>query len=153
MRDGLDERRAEGSTSTEPTHRLVGIEMETVTEKETAPARETKTALMWAIGVVLGVIAGLVHIAVEDPLLTAFCVTASTMALGVARPDRPWRWTLVVGVFVPLVLIVATLTGQYANFKRVTLLGSLLAFLPGIAGAFGGSFMRRFFDNVFFADK
>lgn len=123
--------------------------MTTITESVTKTERETKIPLMYAIGIVFGILSGVLQVSVEDPLLTALVVTAATMALGVARPQRPWRWTLTVGVPVPLVLVAAKALGYYYNFSRATLAGSVLIILPGIAGAFGGSVMRRVFGNIF----
>ncbi len=119
----------------------------------TETKRETLTPLFYAIAIVLGALSGMLHVAVQDPLLTALAVLASTMILGIARPERPWRWTLAVGLMVPAVLVAANVTGYYKEFTRATLAGSVLIILPGCAGAFGGMVMRRFFQNVIYANK
>src|SRR4051794_3931260 len=61
--------------------------------------------LFYILAVVLGTLAGLAHITIEDPLITALIVLTSTMFLGFMRPTRPWRWTLLVGMMVPIVMI------------------------------------------------
>ena len=104
---------------------------------------DTKAPLFWTIGVVLGVLSGIVHVTVQDPLLTALAVLCSTMVLGAMRPARPWRWLVAVGLPLPLVLVAAKLSGHYANFTMATLYGSVLMVLPGVAGAIGGSLGRR----------
>jgi hypothetical protein len=63
------------------------------------------------------------------------------------RPERPWRWVAMVGVCVP----VAELLGYLALTQkpyRAQIYESFLAFLPGIAGAYGGALMRRALGNI-----
>ncbi len=97
---------------------------------------------IYLLGAVLGVCAGLLDAKVGDLLLTALFVLMATMLLGALRPQRPWRWTLTVAVFVPLV--------QFAAFAwltekpyRAQIYESFLGFLTGIAGAYGGATARR----------
>ena len=110
-------------------------------------------ALFYALAIVFGTLAGVAHITIEDPLITALIVLASTMLLGFVRPTRVWRWTLLVGVMVPVVMVMAHLTGRYAGFTRAGIYGSVLLVLPGIAGAYGGMLGRRFMAEVFFASR
>jgi hypothetical protein len=90
---------------------------------------------IYTLSVVFGVLAGYLDVKFGDLLLTALFVLASTMLLGALRPERPWRWTLLVGVFVPIV----QLTQPY----RAQIYESFLGFLTGIAGAYGGSVGRK----------
>lgn len=106
-------------------------------------------ALFYALAVLLGIGSGVVHVAVEDPLLTALAVLMATMFLGFMRPERPWRWTLLVSLFVPIVMIVANRMHYYQTLSRAGLYGSVLIMLPGIAGAYGGSFGRIFIKEMF----
>lgn len=95
-----------------------------------------------------GVLAGWLDIKVGDLLLTAMVVLAANMLLGFLSPRRPWRWVVLVGVFVP---VVEGLAYFYLSEKpaRAQIYESFLAFLPGIAGAFGGSVGRGVVDNLF----
>ena len=95
-----------------------------------------------------GAAAGWLDIKVGDLLLTAMVVLAANMLLGFLSPRRPWRWVVLVGVFVPLVewLAYFFLTEKP---ERAQIYESFLAFLPGIAGAFGGSIGRGVVDNLF----
>jgi hypothetical protein len=95
-----------------------------------------------------GALAGWLDIKVGDLLLTAMIVLASNMMLGFISPRRPWRWVVLVGVFVPVVewLAYLLLTQKQESAK---IYESFLAFLPGIAGAFGGSMGRGVVDNLF----
>jgi hypothetical protein len=105
-----------------------------------------------------GACCGLLHVMVEtmsepDPLLSALAVTVSTMILGLLRPTRPWRWVLLVGIPVPLAILVASFVMPTAHFSRASVAGSILVSLPGCAGAFGGSVLRRKLSEIFFENK
>jgi hypothetical protein len=97
---------------------------------------------IYILGGVLGIIAGILDLKFGDLLLTALFVLVATMLLGALRPQRPWRWTLTVAVFVPLVQLAA-----YAMLTekpyRAQIYESFLGFLTGIAGAYGGATARR----------
>jgi hypothetical protein len=75
------------------------------------------------------------------------------MMLGLLRPARPWRWVLFVGVPVPLAILIASFVIPTAHFTRASIAGSVLVSLPGCAGAFGGSLLRRKVSEIFFEDK
>ena len=95
-----------------------------------------------------GVLAGWLDIKEGDLLLTAMVVLAANILLGILRPHRPWRWVLLVGVFVPLVEWLAYFFLSQKP-ERAQIYESFLAFIPGIAGAFGGSIGRGVVDNLF----
>ena len=100
------------------------------------------------LAVMLGALAGWVNIKVGDLLLTAMVVLAACMLLGILSPRKPWRWVLLVGAFVP---VVEWLAYFFLSQKpeRAQIYESFLAFLPGIAGAFGGAMGRGLVDNLF----
>jgi hypothetical protein len=102
----------------------------------------------YLLAAMLGALAGWLDIKVGDLLLTAMVVLAANMLLGILRPRRPWRWVLLVGVFVPVVewLAYFFLTQKP---ERAQVYESFLAFLPGIAGAYGGAIGRGVVDNLF----
>lgn len=101
----------------------------------------------YGLAAALGAFAGWVDIKVGDLLLTAMVVLSANMLLGILRPAKPWRWVVIIGVFVPLVDWMA-----YHFFSqkpdRAQIYESFLAFVPGIAGAFGGSVGRALWDNL-----
>jgi hypothetical protein len=105
-------------------------------------------AFYYLLAVLSGALAGWLDIKVGDLLLTAMVVLAANMLLGVLRPRKPWRWVLLVGVFVP---VVEWLAYFFLSQKpeRAQTYESFLAFLPGIAGAFGGAVGRNVVDNLF----
>jgi len=97
---------------------------------------------IYILGGVLGIIAGILDVKFGDLLLTALFVLMATMLLGALRPQRPWRWTLTVAVFVPLVQLAAYAMLTEKSY-RAQIYESFLGFLTGIAGAYGGATARR----------
>src|SRR5271168_2342669 len=104
-------------------------------------------AWFYLLAALCGVGAGWADVAINDLLFTALLVLASCMLLGLLRPHWPWRWVLVVGALIPLTEL-AAFKGFTVKPTRAQVFGSLLAFLPGIAGAYGGSMMRDVIDNL-----
>jgi len=104
-------------------------------------------SLQYLLAAAFGVMAGWIDIKVGDLLFTAMIVLAACMGLGFARPRKPWRWVVLVGIFVPIIewLAYAILAQKP---ERAQIYESFLAFLPGIAGAYGGAFGRSVVDNL-----
>jgi ABC-type multidrug transport system permease subunit len=102
---------------------------------------------VYILAALCGIASGVADVAVNDLLFTALFVLASCMLLGLLRRRWPWRWVVMVGIFVPLTELVAY---EVLTVKptRAQVYGSFLAFLPGIAGAYGGSIMRTVVDNL-----
>jgi uncharacterized membrane protein YfcA len=103
---------------------------------------------IYAVGVLLGLFAGYLDVKFGDLLLTALFVLAATMLLGALRPDRPWRWTILVGLFVPLVQLLAFFWLTQKPY-RAQIYESFLGLLTGIAGAYGGAVARRGWNELF----
>lgn len=105
-------------------------------------------SLYYLLAAIAGAAAGWLDIKVGDLLLTAMVVLAANMMLGFLSPRRPWRWVVLVGVFVP---VVEWLAFFFLTQKpvRAQIYESFLAFLPGFAGAFGGATGRGVVDNLF----
>ena len=97
---------------------------------------------IYALGVGLGIVAGFLDVRFGDLLLTALFVLVSTMLLGALRPPRPWRWTLLVAAWVPVMQGIAYLLLTEKPY-RTQIYESFLGFLTGIAGAYGGSTVHR----------
>jgi len=102
----------------------------------------------YVLAVMLGALAGWLDIKVDDLLLTAIAVLAANMLLGFLSPRKPWRWVVLIGMFVP---IVEWLAYFFLSQKpqRAQIYESFLAFVPGIAGAYGASIGRNVVDNLF----
>jgi uncharacterized membrane protein YoaK (UPF0700 family) len=104
-------------------------------------------AAYYIAAVLLGLAAGWVSVQVGDLLFTAFMVLAPCMLLGGLRPQRPWRWVVVIGALVPIVQLAAHLLTTRKS-SRAEVWESFLAWLPGIAGAYGGALLRGAIDNI-----
>jgi len=109
-------------------------------------ARHPDTVI-YVFGALLGVCAGLLDAKIGDLLLTALFVLASTMLLGALRPQRPWRWVIVVGMFVPIVQMLAYFFLAEKPY-RAQIYESFLGFLTGIVGAYGGAVGRRVLNEL-----
>jgi hypothetical protein len=108
----------------------------------------TRDVFIYILGAVLGITAGVADAKLGDLLLTALLVLMSTMLLGILRPQKPWRWIVIVAAFVPIVQLLAY---AFLTEKPYTsqIYESFLGFLTGTAGAYGGSLGRRAMDRIF----
>ncbi len=104
-------------------------------------------ALFYVLGALAGMGTGYVDVAVNDLLFTALLVLGACMLLGLLRPRWPWRWVVLVVVFVPVAELAAYLV-MAVKPTRGQVYGSFLTALPGMAGAYGGAVMRRAIDNL-----
>lgn len=104
-------------------------------------------AKIYILSVILGICAGVLDVKVGDLLLTALFVLAATMLLGMLRPQRPWRWIVVIGVCVPFMQFLAYLFLTEKPYSA-QIYESCLGFLTGIAGAYGGAVARRQLDEL-----
>src|SRR5260370_13135517 len=95
-----------------------------------------------------GVLAAWVDIKVGDLLLTAMVVVAANMLLGILRPRKPWRWVLLVGVFVPVVEWLAYFFLSQEP-ERAPTHESFLALVRGITGAVAGAGARSAVGHLF----
>jgi ABC-type multidrug transport system permease subunit len=110
-----------------------------------SPARSD--APFYFLAVVAGIGTGWVDVTVNDLLFTALLVLAACMLLGLLRPRWPWRWVVVMVVFIPLTEFAAYLKGT-AHPSRAQVYGAFLTALPGVAGAYGGSVVRGVVDHL-----
>ena len=116
----------------------------------TSGAQELPANREWffyLLGAACGIAIGYADVVVDDLLFTALLVLSSCILLGMLRPRWPWRWVLTVGALVPITELAAYLI-RTAKPSRAQVYGSFLAFLPGVAGAYGGAIMRRMMDNL-----
>lgn len=113
--------------------------------------REQKSdsdAFCYLMAFIFGAAAGWLDIKVGDLLLTAVVVLGACMVLGFMSPRRPWRWVVLIGIFIPLIEWLAYFFLSQKP-ERAQIYESFLAFLPGIAGSVGGSVGRRVIDDLF----
>jgi len=113
-------------------------------------AQEIPASREWPfylLGAAFGIATGYADVVVDDLLFTALLVLSSCILLGILRPRWPWRWVVTVGAFIPLTELAAYLI-LTVKPTRAQVYGSFLAFLPGVAGAYGGAVVRRVTDNL-----
>jgi hypothetical protein len=101
----------------------------------------------YCLAALCGIGTGWADVVINDLLFTALLVLAACMLLGLLRPHWPWRWVIVVVVFIPLSELAAYLV-MTVKPTRGQVFGSFLTALPGIAGAYGGSLMRDVLDHL-----
>ena len=101
----------------------------------------------YILGTILGICAGILDVKIGDLLLTALFVLVSAMLLGALRPQKPWRWTITIALFVPVVQFLAYIFLTEKPYAA-QIYESFLGFLTGIAGAYGGSFFRRGVNEI-----
>lgn len=106
------------------------------------------SVLVYIVAVAMGLFSGWVNQTVDDALLTALCVLAFSMIMGVWKKQRPWRWMLLVWIGVPLVLAYYHFVVRWPH-DRGQVYGAFLQVLAASAGAHGGHFMREMIDHVF----
>ena len=75
-------------------------------------------------------------------------VLAACIVLGFKRPKRPWRWVVLVGIFVPAMDWLAYFFLREKP-TRAQIYESFLSFMPGIAGAYGAALGRGVVNNLF----
>ena len=103
---------------------------------------------IYLLAILLGLSAGWLDVKVGDLLLTALLVLASTMLLGMLRPVKPWRWIVLVGSCVPLMMLLAYFLFTEKPY-RAQIYESFLGFLTGAAGAYGGAAGRKAMGEIF----
>ena len=115
--------------------------------RHSKPASRT-SPFVYLIAIAFGLFSGWVNQKVGDALLTALCVVAFSMIMGVWKKQRPWRWILLVWMGVPIVLAYYQFVVRWPH-NRGQIYGALLQILAASAGANGGHFMREMIDHVF----
>jgi lysylphosphatidylglycerol synthetase-like protein (DUF2156 family) len=103
---------------------------------------------IYLLAVLFGLSAGLLEITLGDLLATALCVLISTLVLGFVRPRRAWRWTVIVGAFVPLMRLAAYLVMNQKPY-RAQIWESGLGLVTGIAGSYAGAMARLGVEQLF----
>jgi ABC-type multidrug transport system permease subunit len=101
----------------------------------------------YLLAALCGISAGWADVMVDDLLFTALLALMACMLLGMLRPRWPWRWVIAVVIFIPIAEMIAYFATNLKPTKG-QMYGSFLTVLPGTAGAYGGSVVRRVVDNL-----
>jgi hypothetical protein len=105
-------------------------------------------AFFWIFAVLVGLGCAAVRYWIPDPTVSALPACAAAMLLGAMRPEKPWRWGLLLAALLPISDLYARLTHEFVQSGRVE--GSIIIGLAsGFVGGYGGSAMRRMSVNVF----
>ena len=104
-------------------------------------------SFFYLLAAAAGALAGWVDIKLDDLLFTALAVMVPCMILGFLRPSKPWRWMVLVGIFVPCVELLAYLFLK-AKPYRAQIFQSVLALLPAAVAAYGGALGRGVVNNL-----
>ena len=104
--------------------------------------------MVYVFATVSGLFSGWVNQMVDDVLLTALCMVGFAMLFGVWKPQRPWRWVLLVWIGVPLMMAYYQFVMKWPH-DRGQVYAAFLQVLAASAGGFGGHFMRNMVENVF----
>ena len=113
-----------------------------MTEEKAYEKLQPANGVHYVAAILLGAVTGYVNVRVEDLLLTALMVSVFAMVLSYLRPQRPWRWALVVSAMIPLGEVVASkVMGQ--KLTRAGISEAILAALPANACAYGGAAIRN----------
>ena len=110
--------------------------------------RARTNGLICTFAVGCGLSSGWVNQTVDDALLTALCMVGFAMLFGVWKPQRPWRWVLLVWIGVPLMMAYYQFVMKWPH-DRGQVYAAFLQVLAASAGGFGGHFMRNMVENVF----
>jgi hypothetical protein len=108
--------------------------------------------LAYILAVLLGLVAGYANLEVNDPTLSAVLVTVIAMGLALWKPQRPWRWALLVGFEVPVAQLFAYAKGvppQHGDIARACFIGLISATVAAGLGSVG----RRAFAHIFASVK
>lgn len=112
-----------------------------------AQSQARRDAPFYFLAALCGIAAGWADVMVNDLLFTALLVLMACMLLGMLRPRWPWRWMMVVVVFIPIAELTAYLV-MSVKPTRGQVYGSFLTALPGSAGAYGGAVVRNVIEKL-----
>jgi hypothetical protein len=91
----------------------------------------------------LGLIVGLTDLRTDDPQLPILLLITFGLFLGFAQPKAAWRWALVLGLWIPVLGVIARAAGV-TNAQFSDVLFSLVVLVPAVIGAYAGVLVRRF---------
>ena len=103
---------------------------------------------MFLLSTAFGLSSGIVEVEVGDLLLTALVVLALAMILGGLSSTKPWRWALLLAIFIPGARIFAA-TVLHRVTSRAEIYESFLVLLPAVVGVYGGFLIRQVIRTLF----
>ena len=104
-----------------------------------------RTATLWltALSIVLGFIAAYAALHSAGDLLVYLLLVMFGGLLGYLSPRAPWRWGIVLGIWVPIAQIVDRLSDPMGFPPTFKFFQPLFAFVPAFAGVYLGALARK----------
>lgn len=104
-----------------------------------------RTATLWltALSIFLGFIAAFAALHSAGDVLVYLLLFMFAALLGYLSPEAPWRWAIVLGIWVPIAEIMFRLTQPFVAPPISELLQPLVALIPPLLGVYFGLIIRR----------
>ena len=101
----------------------------------------------WLFAIFLGMLTAWLDAGASEVLPIILLLFAFGAFLGFARPEKPWRWALLLGIWVPLGWLLAAALG-IRDWKKIELIGAAVPFIPALAGSYLGALVHRAGEKV-----
>jgi hypothetical protein len=104
-----------------------------------------RTATLWltALSILLGFISAYAALHNAGDVLVYVLLLMFGGLLGYIGPEAPWRWALILGMWVPIAEIVSRVSEPPLP-PVSALLAPIAAIIPALAGVYGGALVHRF---------
>jgi hypothetical protein len=101
------------------------------------------TLWLTALSILLGFIAAYAALHGAGDVLVYLLLVMFGGLLGYLGPRVPWRWGLLLAIWVPIAMIVSRLTDPTGQPPLYKLLQPLIAIVPAFIGAYAGVLVRK----------
>ncbi len=96
----------------------------------------------YLLGLFLGLLVGWIDFRAVEVQPSVLLLVVFGLFLGFAQPRHAWRWALLLALWIPLAAFVAVWLGL-KPFSVQETVGSTIAIIPALVGAYGGAFVNR----------
>lgn len=96
-----------------------------------------------SLALFLGLLIGYVDLLSSAAQLPALMLLAAAFFVGFARPRHPWRWALLLGIWIPAGGVIQLALKTVGTPSPIHPAFSLLALIPALVGAYGGAFTAQ----------
>jgi hypothetical protein len=91
----------------------------------------------------LGLLTGLTDLRTDDPQLPILLLITFGLFLGFAQPKAAWRWSLCLGLWVPVLGLIA-FAAKVTSGQLSDVLISSVVLVPALIGVYAGVLVKRF---------
>ena len=104
-----------------------------------------RTTTLWltALSIGLGFVAAYAALHGAGDVLVYLLIFMFGGLLGYLGPRVPWRWGIVLGIWVPIALIVDRLTDPMGQPPMFRIFQPLIAVVPAFVGVYAGALVRK----------